>query len=388
MNPAAEFLLTLGGILLVGLATDAIGRRTFLPRVTLLLIFGAVIGKDWFDLIPQVFSDRFEIIANMALLMVGFLLGGKLTADFMRRSAGQTLWISLSTALITAVVVTAMLIAAGVSTSIAIILGCIASATAPAATMDIVLESGCKGSFSDLLLSIVALDDLWGLILFSLGIALVAIITGSTDHASQLYRALWDIGGALMLGVVLGLPAAYLTGRIRTGQPMLMEALGLVFLCGGIAIWLEVSFLIASIVMGAVVANYARHHEYPFHEIENIEWPFMTIFFVLAGASLQLGMIMEISLIGGVYILSRIAGKLLGARIGAQVAKADPVTRCWMGFALLPQAGVAMGMALVASNRFPEYQQVLLTVVIGSTVFFEIIGPVFTRTALRRAGSR
>ncbi|UCB54078.1 MAG: cation:proton antiporter [Thiotrichales bacterium] len=386
MHPASEFLLTLGGILLVGLATDAIGRRTFLPRVTLLLLFGTLIGKEMLDLIPQVFTDRFEIIANMALLMVGFLLGGKLTADFLQRTASRTLWISVSTAVVTTVVVTFILMAVGISTNIAILLGCIASATAPAATMDIVLESGCKGPFSELLLSIVALDDVWGLILFSLGIALVSILAGSGDHIMQLYVALWDIGGALILGAVLGFPAAYLTGRIRTGQPMLMEALGLVFLCGGIAIWLDVSFLIASIVMGAVVTNFARHHEYPFHEIENVEWPFMTIFFVLAGASLDLGMIREIGLIGAAYIGSRIIGKLLGARIGAQICRADTVTRCWMGFALLPQAGVAMGMALVASNRFPEYQQVLLTVVISSTIFFEIIGPVFTRTALRRAG--
>ena len=386
MQPVSEFLLALGGMLLVGLAMDAIGRRTVLPRVTLLLLFGIVIGRDMLDLIPQVFTDRFELIANMALLMVGFLLGGKLTGDFLKKSAGTTLWISISTAIVTTLVVAAILAAVGVTPGIAILLGCIASATAPAATMDIVLESGCKGRFSDLLLSIVALDDLWGLMLFSIGIALVSIMVGSAAHAMQLYFALWDIGGALLLGAALGFPAAFLTGRIRPGQPMLMEALGLVFVCGGIAIWLDVSFLIASIVMGAVVANFARHHEYPFHEIENIEWPFMTIFFVLAGASLELGMVRQIGLIGGVYIVSRIAGKLLGARLGGRMGAADSMTRCWMGFALLPQAGVAMGMALVAANRFPDYEQVLLTVVISSTVFFEIIGPVFTRLALRRAG--
>jgi len=385
MYSASEFLLTLGGILLISLATDAIGRHTFLPRVTLLLLFGVLIGKDVFDLIPQVFADRFEIITNMALLMVGFLLGGKLTTEFLRRSASETLWISISTAVVTTLVVSTILMAVGISASMAILLGCIASATAPAATMDIVLESDCKGPFSDLLLSIVALDDVWGLILFSIGIAVVSIIAGNTEQSTQLYIAIWEIGGALILGLLLGFPAAYLTGRIKTGRPMLMEALGLVFLCGGIAIWLDVSYLIASIVMGAVVTNFARHHEYPFHEIENIEWPFMTIFFVLAGASLELGMIKEIGLIGGVYIVSRVIGKLLGARIGAEFCKADPVTRCWMGFALLPQAGVAMGMALVAANRFPEYQQILLTVVISSTIFFEIIGPVFTRAALRRA---
>ena len=385
MNSIAEFLLALGGMLLAGLATDAIGRHTFLPRVTLLLIFGVVIGREMFDLIPQVFTDRFEIITNMALLMVGFLLGGKLTGDFLKRYASETFWISVSAAVVTTVVVAVCLMAVGVSASIAIILGCIASATAPAATMDLVLESGCKGRFSNLLLSIVALDDLWGLVLFSIGLAVVAAISGSAGGFAQLFVAAWEIGGALILGVVLGFPAAYLTGRIRKGQPMLMEALGLVFVCGGIAIWLDVSFLIASIVMGVVVANFARHHEYPFHEIENIEWPFMTIFFVLAGASLELGMLKEIGLIGGAYIVFRIIGKLLGARLGAIVSRADTVTRCWMGFALLPQAGVAMGMALVASNQFPEYRQVLLTIVISSTVFFEIIGPIFTRTALRRA---
>ena len=385
MYSASEFLLTLGGILLVGLATEAIGRHTFLPRVTLLLLFGIVIGEEMFDLIPQVFTDRFDLIANMALLMVGFLLGGKLTGDFLKQSASKTLWISMSAAVVTVLVVIAGLMAVGVPVGIAVILGCIASATAPAATMDIVLESGCKGPFSDLLLSIVALDDVWGLILFSIGVAFVVAISGNAGETSQIYVAIKDVGGALILGMILGFPAAYLTGRISQGQPMLMEALGLVFLCGGLALWLDVSFLIASITMGAIVTNFASHHEYPFHEIENIEWPFMAIFFVMAGASLEFGMIREIGLIGGVYVISRIAGKLLGARIGAQVSKADTITRCWMGFALLPQAGVGMGMALVASTQLPEYRQALLTVVISSTVFFEIVGPVFTRMALQRA---
>jgi Kef-type K+ transport system membrane component KefB len=208
---------------------------------------------------------------------------------------------------------------------------------------------------------------------------------GSAAESSQFYFVMWDIGGALLLGIGLGFPAAFLTGRIRKGEPMLTEALGLVFFCGGLALLFEVSFLIASIVMGSVVANFATHHEYPFHEIENIERPFMSIFFVLAGASLEFGMIKEIGLIGIVYIASRIIGKLLGARIGARMSNADRVTRQWMGFALLPQAGVAIGMALVASNQFPAYQQTLLTIVIGSTVFFEIIGPVFTRMALRKS---
>lgn len=387
MYSASEFLLTLGSILLVGLVTDAIGRRTFLPRVTLLLLFGIIVGEEMLGLIPPMFTERFDIIANMALLMVGFLLGGKLNREFLKRSAGEALWISVGTVVVTAAIVTVALVATGVSVSIAILLGCIASATAPAATMDIVLESGGKSRFSELLLSIVALDDLWGLLLFSFGLAIVAVICGDGSQACHVYTAIKDIGGAFLLGIAIGFPSAYLTGRIRQGQPMLMEALGLVFICGGLAIWLEVSFLIASIVMGAVIANFARHHEYAFHEIENVEQPFLTIFFVLAGASLQFGMIWELGLIGGVYILARFAGKLIGARIGAVASSADHVTRHWMGLALLPQAGVALGMALVASNQFPEFRQTLLTIVISSTVFFEVVGPVFTRAAVRRAES-
>jgi Kef-type K+ transport system membrane component KefB len=111
----------------------------------------------------------------------------------------------------------------------------------------------------------------------------------------------------------------------------------------------------------------------------------MMIFFVLAGASLELKSLSEVGLVGVVYIFCRIVGKLLGARIGSQCSRADQKTKSWMGVALLPQAGVAIGMALVASSHFPEYGQTLLSVVIGSTIFFEIIGPVFTRLALQRA---
>ena len=201
MYSASEFLLTLGGILLVGLATEAIGRHTFLPRVTLLLLFGIVIGEEMFDLIPQVFTDRFDLIANMALLMVGFLLGGKLTGDFLKQSASKTLWISMSAAVVTVLVVIAGLMAVGVPVGIAVILGCIASATAPAATMDIVLESGCKGPFSDLLLSIVALDDVWGLILFSIGVAFVVAISGLSDRENQSGTA--DVDGGAGAGISL-----------------------------------------------------------------------------------------------------------------------------------------------------------------------------------------
>lgn len=389
MQSSAQFLLTVGGILLLGLITSTLGRRSFLPRLTLLLIFGIIIGREVLNIVPQLFYGQFEIIAEMALLMVAFLLGSKLTVVSLRRSAGIVLWISICAAVFTTFIVSMGLIWAGLSTEVAILLGCIASATAPAAVLDVVIESGTKTPFKDLLLSIVALDDVWALMLFGIGMAVVTSLNGVTvagEDISSILQAIREIGGALLLGIIVGLPAAYLTGRIKPGEPILTEALGLVFVCGGLAIWLEVSFLIASMTMGAVVANLAKHHDYPFHAIEGIEWPFLVVFFVLAGASFELGALRDIGLIGAVYILCRSLGKFVGARIGSHLSSADRVTKNWMGVALFPQAGVAIGMALVASNHFPEYRQVLLSVVISSTIFFEIIGPVFTRQAIKRAG--
>ena len=379
-----QFLISLGGILLLGLVTTSLGRVTFLPRATLLLIFGIIIGKEMLNIIPPIFFDRFEIIANMALLMVGFLLGGKLTRASLECSASKVLWISISAAVATAAVVSFALTWIGVSVEASILLGCIAAATAPAAVLDVAIESNQESPFTELLLSIVAVDDIWALVLFAIGLAAVSSLNGQGETISPLLMIAKELGGATLLGLLLGLPAAYLTGRIKPGQPILSEALGLVFICGGLAMWLDVSFLIASIVLGAVIANLAKHHEYPFHSIEGVESSFLVIFFVLAGATLEVDALKGVGLIGVVYILSRATGKVLGASIGSHFAKTEQATKKWMGIALLPQAGVAIGMALVASHYFPEYSQIVLPVVISSTVFFEIIGPVLTRLALKR----
>jgi len=385
MDASSQFLLTIGGILLLGLFTSTLADRTFLPRVTFLLIFGAIIGPEALNVIPQLFADRFEIITEMTLLMVAFLLGGKLTKDSLRKSAGDVFWISLCAALLTAVLVCSALLLFGIAVEIAVLLGCIASATAPAPILDIIEESGAKGRFSTLLLSVVAIDDVWALVLFGFGMALVSSMNGAAVESSYLAIVGREIIGAVLLGLVIGVPAAYLTGRVKPGQPILIEALALVFICGGLAIWLEVSYLIATMVMGALIANLARHHDYPFHAIEGVESPFMVIFFVLAGASLELS---ALSTIGGVvivFVVSRTLGKFFGANIGARLSGADSVTRRWIGLALLPQAGVAIGMALVAANQFPEYRQLILPLVISSIILFEIIGPVFTRLSIYKA---
>ena len=386
MDDTARTLITLGILLLLGLATDVIGRRTRLPRVTLLLIFGFAIGPAGLGFLCPTEEKWFSIVADMALIMIGFLLGEKFTLSSLREHGKLVLWLSMAEVVVTALVVLVGLLLIGLPMDIALLLAGIATATDPAATTDVVHETKADGVFTRTMLGIVAVDDAWGLIVFSLMLTAAQAFSGQGGSIAPLFTGAWEIGGALLIGIGLGIPMAYLTGRIRPGEPTLVEALGVVFLCGGIAIWLKVSFLLASMVLGCVVANLARHHIRPFHAIEGIEWPFMILFFVLAGASLHTEMLFQIGLVGSAYIILRIIGRLVGGWTGGAISHAEPLMRRWMGIVLMPQAGVALGMALVAIERRPDLGEIILPVVIASTVLFEVIGPMLTRTGLVHVG--
>jgi len=255
MSQLAESFIAIGSLLFLGLATDFIGKKTFLPRVTLLLTFGIIVGSSGLDFIPDMITERFEVITNIALLMIGFLLGGKLGFNKIKNNSSQIIWISFSAALGTAIIVTLVLFSMGLSLEIAILLGCISSATDAAATVETIFETKTDNPFSRLLLAIVAIDDAWALILFSFGLAFVSLLNSGDTKPVYFITAAYEILGAIVLGIIIGFPAAHLTGRLSPGQPMLTEALGLVFICGGVAMWLEVSFLIAAITMGAVIAT-------------------------------------------------------------------------------------------------------------------------------------
>lgn len=385
MNDLIVSYLTIGTIFLTGLLIDILGQYLRLPRVTLLLVVGFIAGPSMLDLLPDLSETWFEAVTEIALMMIGFLLGGHLTASTLRRHGRRVLMISIAVVLATAAIVSMGTWLAGAPLALALILGAVATATAPAATEDVVQEAGARGPFSETLLGIVAIDDAWGLILFSLVLAMVGTLNGG-DPALFLAQGLWEVGGALLLGIVLGIPMAFLTGRIHGGEPTLVEALGFVLLCGGIALYFEVSFILAAMTMGAVVVNLARHHGRPFHAIEGIEWPFKLLFFLLAGASLELNALTVVGGIGLAYIVTRIAGRLVGTLLGTYGAGKDTVSSWWMGLALLPQAGIAIGMALTASKSVPEIAGILMPIVIGTTVLFELTGPILTQLALKHAG--
>ena len=377
-------LLTLGALFLLGLAFDEFGRRTRLPRVTLLMLFGILAGPSGFDLLPIEAQQWYEFLAAAALTMVAFLLGGTLSLDALQRRGRDILTISLVVVIATITTVGSGLIAIGVEAPVALLLAGIATATAPAATQDVIRQTRAKGRFAETLLGIVAIDDAWGLIAFSLLLIAAKALSGESASTAAMH-GLWELFGAIAIGAAVGFPAAYLTGRLRAGEPVQSEALGVVFLCAGFAIWLNVSFLLAGMVAGAIVVNFAKHHRRPFHEIEHIEWPFMLLFFILAGASLELAQLSHLGFIGAVYIVLRVAARVAGGWLGARLSDAPPAYGRWIGLALTPQAGVAVGMALVAGDHFPDLRETILAITIGTTIVSEIFGPLLTQAALRRA---
>ena len=386
MDGLAATCLVIGALFLAGLAIDALGHRTGLPRVSLLIVFGIAVGDSGLGLLTPLGDIWFEGITCVALAMVGFLLGARLTVEELRRHGNAVLVISAAAVCVTAAIVAAGLSVMGVPFALSLLLAGVATATAPAATLDVVQESGADGPRTRTLLGIVAVDDAWGIVLFSLLLAVAQAPLDGAGAARALLDGAIEIASSIAIGGLLGLLAARLAIPLHSGESMFVAALGLVLLCCGTALSIGASFLLASIVMGAVFANLSRHAERWFGAIVGVERPFLILFFALSGASLAVGEIGAAGFLLAGFVTLRVSGRLLGGWVGGVLAGVDAPTRSWMGVALMPQAGVALGLALVASQRFPALEHTLLPVVIGGTVVFELIGPIATRLALQRFG--
>ncbi len=380
----ALLLIALGVLFLAGLALDSFGRIVHVPRVTLLILLGALLGPPLLDVLPAPLASADDVYADAALTMVAFLLGGSLKRDTLAAHGREILALSLCIVAISVAMVGGGLALIGVPMALALILGGISAATAPAATLDVIRQSGRTGRFATNIKGIVAIDDAWGLLAFSVVMTFASMVDGNGTGAA-LAHGLWEAGGGIAIGVLVGLPAAYMTGRLKRGEPTLLEAVGVVLLCAGLSLYFEVSFLLAGIACGATVVNLARHHDQPFHEIERIEWPFILLFFVMAGASLEVDMLSQIGWIGLAYVALRLTARIAGGWLGGWFAGVSRREGVLTGMALMPQAGVAIGMALVAADRFPAYADQILAITIASTIIFEIIGPLCTQYALAHA---
>ncbi|MGM0768233.1 MAG: cation:proton antiporter [Pseudomonadota bacterium] len=384
MNQPTDLVL-IGSTLLLALAAHAVGQRIHIPRVTLLLLLGALSGPELLDLLPDGADRQFEFVTQLTLAMVGFLLGERMLLKNLAEGR-EALIVSLVVTVVTALVVAGAVWLVTDSLAAALLLGSIATATAPAATLDVLREAGAKGPLTRLVYQVVAIDDAWGAILFSICLVSAELVMG--NHATgpeTLGMGIVEVGGALLLGLVLGVPMAWLTGRLRPGEPMLLEAAGFVFVAAGIAGVLGLSYLLTCMTLGVVVANRARHHIRPFRSIEGISDPFLAIFFFMAGYQLEWAMLPSLGVLGLVYIAARVVGRLAGGRFGGYLAGSTPHTQRRIGACLMPQAGLAMGLALLATGRLPELAYIL-PLIIGTTVIFELVGPPLTLLQLRHAG--
>lgn len=385
MNTYSELIISIGFIFFLGLMADVIAKKISIPRVTILIVVGIVLGPSVTNILPKEFTNEwFHVITSIALGMVGFLIGHQFTYNELKKSGATVFSIALGKVLLSFILIAVVLISIGLPLPVAFILASIASATAPAAVYEVVSELNIKNRFTTTLISIVALDDILAMFLFSL---VLAIINASGQSGLHIVFAsgMVEIFGSLFLGYAFGYPIAKITGRIQPGEPSMVEALGSVFLITGIAQYLELSPILATMAMGSAVSTFATHHTRALHAIENIQWPFMIMFFLLAGASLELETISDIGVIGLYYIVARIVGFYFGARLGARLGGSEKNIERWIGLALIPQAGVAIGMALIASQRYYDYTHIILPVILGTTVIFEIFGPIVTKYVIQKS---
>ncbi|MDX1551688.1 MAG: cation:proton antiporter [Marinobacter sp.] len=380
-------IILLGAILSASIFADTIARRTRVPRISILMLVGigiAFVQQVWIgNQNGDLLGGLSEPLIQVALVMVAFLLGSELKLDRLRNTGPLILIISLFVIIGGGLVVGGGLLVLGFPLVVAVSLAAISVATDPAAVSESVRENGKAGLLPRILLGIVAIDDGWGIVVFGLSMAVLGWLVGG-DGQQALLHAFWELGGAVMIGAAIGLPAAWLTGRLRPGEPTQVEAIAIILLLTGLSSLLGVSALLASMVAGSLVANLSYHHTRSFREIEHIEWPFLVFFFVLSGASIDLYKVDDAILLTIAYLLLRLAGRVLGGYLAVTTSRArhEALPRN-IGLALTPQAGVAIGMALLAAERFPEFSNTILPVVVASTIIFELVGPVLVKRVLR-----
>lgn len=386
-SQATVNIILLGVILTASIFADTIARRTRVPRISILMLVGiviAVIHQVWLGQRDgDLLGGLTEPLIQLALVMVAFLLGSELKVSRLRRTGPLILVVSLFVIVGGGLLVGAGLLALGYPLVVAVTLAAISVATDPAAVSESVKENRKAGLLPKVLLGIVAIDDAWGIVVFGLSMATLGWVIGSEAELALLH-ALWELGGAVLLGAAIGLPAVWLTGRLRPGEPTQVEAIALILLLAGFSSSMGVSALLASMVAGSLVANLSHHHTRSFREIEHIEWPFLVFFFVLSGASVNLYQATDAIVLTVSYIALRVAGRVLGGYLSTLVVPArGKKLPGSIGLALTPQAGVAIGMALLAAERFPELRDTILPVVVASTIIFELLGPVLVRRVLR-----
>jgi Kef-type K+ transport system membrane component KefB len=386
-------LSSLGLILLLALASGHLVKYARVPEVTGYILAGVVLGPSMLGWVSTRNLAALEILSEVALGLILFSVGTVFEASRFRRVGRQVLLLTLYESALAALLVTAGMLLLGVSWQPALLLGAIAMATAPASTLMVIREVDSEGPLTDSLLAIIAINNIYCIIAYSLVGTIIDFSSGLGGSAglfttlySALYPLVWQLVGSVALGFLIGLLLARWASAItETGETLILLG-GSILFCVGVARVLELSPLIASMAVGATMANLSHRSQPLFETLAEADPPFYAIFFVLAGADLDLSLVHSLGLAGFVYLMGRAGGKFLGAQIGARrLGMAGSVQR-FLGLTLLAQAGLAVGLTISAEHRFPDFAPAVTTIVLASVAIYEMFGPIATRWALVRSG--
>jgi len=390
-------LEVMGIAIVAGLAAGRLAERISVPSVAGYVVVGVLLGESVFGVFNATVLDRMGIVGDLALGIIAFSIGGELEWRVVRRLARSLFPIVLLEAFGAMVAVTGAVWWLTADPPLALVLGAISAATAPAATIMVVRELRASGVLTRTLMAVVGIDDAIALVLYGVGSAMAkAMLTGGAEVSWTAVGAAagWEIGGALALGAAAGLAVGPLLSRLDSREHVLSLAVGALVGIAGVAEWLDFSPLLANMTFGVLLINIAPISTRALVEdVSLLGAPILIGFFVLAGAHLRVDLLPALGLLGLVYLLARMAGKVSGAWLGAVLSGADPQVRRNIGLGLLSQVGIAIGLSLVVANEFSAYGEAgrrlavtVINVLLATTVVTEVVGPWLTRQALIRAG--
>lgn len=385
-NHIASVIISIALMLFLGFAMTRITKRFHLPNVTAYILTGILIGPYCMDLIPVAVIDNMDFLSDIALAFIAFSTGEFFRFSTLRKNGMKMVVLTIFEAFIASLavfVVTYFIL--GINLAFSIVLAALASATAPASTMMTIRQTGARGDFVNTLLQVVALDDAVGLVEYSVAISLaVALSTGnSMDITSVMIPIAVNIG-VFLLGSLFGVILRFLMTTKRSDDNRLIISVSLLFAFCGICALLDVSPLLGCMAMGTVYINITEDDKL-FRQLNYFTPPILQLFFIRSGLAFKLDMLtgssavlgsVSLLAIGICYFLSRIAGKYAGAFLGSIATKRSKEIRNYLGLALIPQAGVAIGLAALGARTLGgEAGAALETIILASSVLYELLGP-------------
>lgn len=390
-SSVSQIIISIAVMLIFGYILARIAKKLRLPNVTGYIVAGIIVGPYCINIIPQTVIDGMSFLADIALAFIAFSTGEFFKLSTLKKNGGKNIIITVFEALLASILVfIIMYFALGLSLPFSIVLGALAAATAPASTMMTIRQTNSKGEFVDTLLQVVALDDVVGLVAFSVAIAVAtASLAGSVSATDIVLPIVYNIV-AFVLGGLLGLLLKVLISNRSTDNRLIIAVAIILGFCG-ICSLMDVSPLLGCMAMGTIYMNTAKDDKL-FKQLNYFTPPILLLFFVRSGANFKLDALlsggmaiggMSLLVIGIVYFFVRIIGKYAGSFLGCLVTKTDRKVRNYLGLALIPQAGVAIGLATLASRMVGgDIGSAMETIILASSVLYELIGPACAKAAL------